>query len=89
MWFTGINYYKLAVEKNRHFIFTTIWKPDFYKQNTFLGERKACVRITPGPTHSPTSVTSVFAVYMLNICYMVDSSSWLDMLLYILTLQFF
>ena len=34
MWFTGINYYKLAVEKDRDFIFTTIttiyiiWKPD-------------------------------------------------------------
>jgi hypothetical protein len=24
MWFTGINYYKLAVEKDRDFIFTTI-----------------------------------------------------------------
>jgi hypothetical protein len=23
MWFTGINYYKLAVEKDRHSIFTT------------------------------------------------------------------
>jgi hypothetical protein len=32
MWFTGINYYKLAVEKDRDSIFTTIttiWKPDF------------------------------------------------------------
>jgi hypothetical protein len=32
MWFTGINYYKLAVEKDRDFIFTsitTIWKPGF------------------------------------------------------------
>ena len=28
MWFTGINYYKLAVEKDRDFIFTTMWKPD-------------------------------------------------------------
>jgi hypothetical protein len=28
MWFTGINYYKLAVEKDRDPIFTTIWKPD-------------------------------------------------------------
>jgi hypothetical protein len=29
MWFTGINYYKLAVEKDRESIFTitTIWKP--------------------------------------------------------------
>jgi hypothetical protein len=30
MWFTGINYYKLAVEKDRDSIFTTItiiWKP--------------------------------------------------------------
>ena len=30
MWFTGINYYKPAVEKDRDFIFTTIttiWKP--------------------------------------------------------------
>jgi hypothetical protein len=24
MWFTGINYYKLAVEKDRDYIFTTI-----------------------------------------------------------------
>jgi hypothetical protein len=29
MWFTGINYYKLAVEKDRHSIFATIWKPGF------------------------------------------------------------
>jgi hypothetical protein len=32
MWFTGINYYKLAVEKDRDSNFTTIttiWKPDF------------------------------------------------------------
>jgi hypothetical protein len=28
MWFTGINYYKLAVEKDRDSIFTTMWKPD-------------------------------------------------------------
>jgi hypothetical protein len=27
MWFTGINYYKLAVEKDRDSIFTTMWKP--------------------------------------------------------------
>jgi hypothetical protein len=27
VWFTGINYYKLAVEKDRGSIFTTIWKP--------------------------------------------------------------
>jgi hypothetical protein len=26
MWFTGINYYKLAVEKDRDSIFTTMWK---------------------------------------------------------------
>jgi hypothetical protein len=29
MWLTGINYYKLAVEKDRDSIFTTIWKPGF------------------------------------------------------------
>ena len=32
MWFTGINYYKPAVEKDRDSIFTTImtiWKPGF------------------------------------------------------------
>ena len=32
MWFTGINYHKLAVEKDRDSIFTTIttiWKPGF------------------------------------------------------------
>jgi hypothetical protein len=27
MWFTGINYYKLAVEKDRDSMFTTIRKP--------------------------------------------------------------
>jgi hypothetical protein len=27
MWFTGINYHKLAVEKDRDSIFTTIRKP--------------------------------------------------------------
>ena len=30
MWFTGINYYKLAVEKDRDSVFktiTTTWKP--------------------------------------------------------------
>jgi hypothetical protein len=26
MWFTGINYYKLTVEKDRDSIFTTIWQ---------------------------------------------------------------
>jgi hypothetical protein len=29
MWFTGINYYKLAIEKDRDSIFTTIWKLGF------------------------------------------------------------
>ena len=29
MWHTGINYYKLAVEKDRDSIFTTMWKPCF------------------------------------------------------------
>jgi hypothetical protein len=29
MWFTGINYYKLAVEKDLDFIFTTISKPGY------------------------------------------------------------
>ena len=29
MWFTGMNYYELAVEKESDFIFTTIWKPAF------------------------------------------------------------
>jgi hypothetical protein len=32
MWFTGLHYYKLAVEKDRDSIFTTIWKPGFRKQ---------------------------------------------------------
>jgi hypothetical protein len=27
MWFTAINYYKLAIGKDRDSIFTTIWKP--------------------------------------------------------------
>jgi hypothetical protein len=27
MWFTVINYYKLAVEEDRDSIFTTMWKP--------------------------------------------------------------
>jgi hypothetical protein len=29
MWFTGINYYKLAFEKDRDSIFMTIWKPGY------------------------------------------------------------
>jgi hypothetical protein len=29
MWFTGINYYKLAVEKDHDYtIITSIWKPE-------------------------------------------------------------
>ena len=40
MWFTGINYYKLAVEKDRDSIFTltitTIWKPSLTNQNKVL-----------------------------------------------------
>ena len=38
MWFTGINYYKLAVEKDRDSIFTTIttiWKPGFKNDAVF------------------------------------------------------
>jgi hypothetical protein len=27
MWFAGINYYKLAIEKDRNSIFTTIMRP--------------------------------------------------------------
>ena len=30
MWFTGINYYKLAIEKDRDSIVKTIWKPVAY-----------------------------------------------------------
>ena len=40
MWFTGINYYKLAVEKDRDSVFTTIttiWKPGTSKQLAKLG----------------------------------------------------
>ena len=33
MWFTCINYYKLAVEKDRDFIFTTIWKPGLIRDS--------------------------------------------------------
>jgi hypothetical protein len=39
MWFTGTNYYKLAVEKDRDSIFTTItivWKPSLTNQNKVL-----------------------------------------------------
>jgi hypothetical protein len=39
MWFTGINYYKLAVEKDRDSIFTTIttiWKPGLIKRHPFF-----------------------------------------------------
>jgi hypothetical protein len=32
MWFTGINYYKLAVEKDRDSIFTSICKLGLNKQ---------------------------------------------------------
>jgi hypothetical protein len=38
MWFTGINYYKLAVEKDRDSIFTTIttiWKAGFKNDAVF------------------------------------------------------
>jgi hypothetical protein len=39
MWFTGINYYKLAVEKDRESIFTTIttiWNPGWNRYISFL-----------------------------------------------------
>jgi hypothetical protein len=36
MWFTGINYYKLAAEKDRDSIFTTIWKPGFTSYGNFV-----------------------------------------------------
>ena len=38
MWCTGINYYKLAVGKDRNSIFTTIttiWKPGFRSINYY------------------------------------------------------
>jgi hypothetical protein len=31
MWFTGINYYKLGVKKDRDSIYTAIWKPGVNK----------------------------------------------------------
>jgi hypothetical protein len=51
MWFTGINYYKLAIEKDRDFIFTTItttWKPGLAKSvyeqvESFKTRRNACL----------------------------------------------
>jgi hypothetical protein len=38
MWFTGTNYYKLAVEKDRDSIFTTKWIPSLMtrKRRGFL-----------------------------------------------------
>jgi hypothetical protein len=36
MCFTGINYYKLAVEKDRDSIFTTIWKAGFSFDNVVI-----------------------------------------------------
>ena len=40
MWFTGINYYKLAVlEKDRDSIFTIIWKQDLIKWVKIFIER--------------------------------------------------
>jgi hypothetical protein len=43
MWFTGINYYKLAVEKDRDSIFTTIWKPGFNVDGHILNTSLAAI----------------------------------------------
>jgi hypothetical protein len=42
MWLTGINYYKLAVEKDRYSIFTTIWKPNLYERYGTCSLRNRC-----------------------------------------------
>jgi hypothetical protein len=54
MWFTGINYYKLAVEKDRDSIFAiiimTIWKPDFtipFHMNLLPSEKEQTMVNTP------------------------------------------
>jgi hypothetical protein len=40
MWFTGRNYYKLAVEKDRDSIFTTIWKLGFMSRENDVNKAR-------------------------------------------------
>jgi hypothetical protein len=49
---TGVNYYKLAVEKDRDSIVTTIWKPGFEPKvviftapNTFIQNLRTLIKI--------------------------------------------
>ena len=56
VWFTGINYYKLAVEKDRDSIFTTItliWKPCFRRKVKYYS------------SHLKGSVDGNYRVYIL------------------------
>jgi hypothetical protein len=66
MWFTGITVINWPLRKILTLFLRPYGNQTFINKTLFWGERKVCARITPGSTHSPTSITSVFAVYMLN-----------------------
>jgi hypothetical protein len=54
MWFTGINYYKLAVEKDRDSIFTTIW--DLYGKQGRRNQRLDTIKMC----HSAKIMSEIF-----------------------------
>jgi hypothetical protein len=84
MWFTGINYYKLAVEKDRDFIFTTIttiWKPGLLTNRpkgikTFISSRYLGCRVRQAMSDIEKQTTDIPASYqpLKTTRYVVEQS---------------
>ena len=58
MWFIGINYYKLAVEKDRDSIFTTMWKPGSKTIYFQISCRHTCLKHMEGSLQNNYGLTT-------------------------------
>jgi hypothetical protein len=58
MWFTCINYYKLAVEKDRDSIFTTMWKPGSKTIYFQISCRHTCLKHMEGSLQNNYGLTT-------------------------------
>ena len=62
MWFTGINYYKLAVEKDGDSIFTTIIRP--YGNQAYKSAFSLLVILKRQTANTPWHVLCMYAIYI-------------------------
>ena len=67
MWFTGINYYKLAVEKDHDSIFTTMWKPGFMINQGSTNHKARSHRLGATPEKKRSRSTIVLTLCEMTV----------------------